>query len=160
MLMATGADPIDVAAAALKVARADEKQRPIAKMGEVVEFNQSKLGNERGRGGRPERLGRPGSGDLPRRSPRSSHSYEGSRTSHESGMVRLSMNMGKTHGIRPSDVVGALAYHADIPGATIGKIHIQDNQTYVDVPEQFVGQVLDKKTKYTFRKKTFTVELA
>jgi ATP-dependent RNA helicase DeaD len=57
-------------------------------------------------------------------------------------------------------VVGALAYHADIPGATIGKIHIQDNQTYVDVPEQFVGQVLDKKTKYTFRKKTFTVELA
>ena len=38
------------------------------------------------------------------------------RQSHEVGMVRLKMDIGKVQGIRPADVVGAIAFHADIPG--------------------------------------------
>ena len=81
-------------------------------------------------------------------------------TSNEPGMVRMTINMGKMHGIRPSDVVGAIAYHADIPGNTLGKIFIEEQHTLVDVPEQFVGQVLAKAGKYSIRKQAFTVEKA
>ena len=45
-------------------------------------------------------------------------------------------------------MVGTIAYHADIPGSLIGKIRIQDNHTVVDVPEQFVAQVLAKASDF------------
>jgi ATP-dependent RNA helicase DeaD len=75
-------------------------------------------------------------------------------------MVRLSLNMGRTHGIRPNDVVGTIAFHADIPGHTIGKIHIQDKFTLVDVPEKFVPQVLAKNGNYRIRQHPFSVKPA
>ena len=57
-------------------------------------------------------------------------------------MVRLSLSLGKKQGVRPSDVVGAIASHANIPGYLIGKIHIQEQRTLVDVPEELVNRVL------------------
>jgi ATP-dependent RNA helicase DeaD len=68
--------------------------------------------------------------------------------------------MGRSQGIRPADVVGAIAFHADIPGSTIGKIFIEDQHTLVDVPEGLVSQVLAKTGKYQIRKQAFTVERA
>ena len=59
-------------------------------------------------------------------------------------MVRLRLGMGKKQGVRPSDVVGAIASHANIPGYVIGKIHIQEQRTLVDVPEELVNQILGK----------------
>jgi ATP-dependent RNA helicase DeaD len=142
-------DLVDIAAAALKLARAEEKQRPIYEVRTVAE-------------------------DAPRRYERSNRSLDRTRAerhprgrsiphdsvSHEPGMVRLSMSMGRSHGIRPADVVGAIAFHADIPGSTIGKILIEDQQTLVDVPESLVSQVLAKTGKYIIRKQAFTVERA
>jgi hypothetical protein len=55
-------------------------------------------------------------------------------------------------------VVGTIAFHADIPGRAIGAIQIQDQHTLVDVPEQFVAQVLAKNGKYQVRKRPLTVE--
>jgi ATP-dependent RNA helicase DeaD len=75
-------------------------------------------------------------------------------------MVRLSMNLGRQHGIRPSDVVGAIAYHADIPGSTIGKIFIEDRHSFIDVPENLVAQVLARSDRYSIRRQSFTVERA
>ena len=63
-------------------------------------------------------------------------------TSHEEGMIRLKVNKGKVQGIRPSDIVGTIAFHANIPGYTIGKIRIEDKVTFVDIPEDIVEQVL------------------
>ena len=75
-------------------------------------------------------------------------------------MVRLSLGAGKTDGLRVNDVVGTIAFHADIPGSAIGAIHIQDEHTLVDVPEQFAKQVLAKTGSYRVRKKKLKVELA
>jgi ATP-dependent RNA helicase DeaD len=75
-------------------------------------------------------------------------------------MVRLSLNVGKAQGIRPNDIVGSLAYHADIPGRAIGAIRIQEQQTLVDVPEALVEQVLDKAGTYRLRKTAVTVTTA
>ena len=68
-------------------------------------------------------------------------------------MVRLHLNAGRTHGILPGDVVGALAGHTDIPGSVIGAIRIQDNHTLVDIPEQFVEQVLAQNGQYQIRRR-------
>ena len=70
------------------------------------------------------------------------HTNSFSSEYHEAGMVRLSINKGRKHGIRPNDIVGAIARHADIPGSAIGKIHIEDKHSLVDVPEELVTQVL------------------
>ena len=76
-------------------------------------------------------------------------------------MVRLSLSTGKKDGVRPSDVVGAIASHAEIPGNTIGKIFIQERFTLVDVEEQYVSRVLGKTGSYRVRQlENVTVERA
>ncbi|HQV94989.1 MAG TPA: DbpA RNA binding domain-containing protein, partial [Anaerolineales bacterium] len=77
--------------------------------------------------------------------------------SHEEGMVRLKVNKGKSSGIRPSDIVGTIAFHANIPGYTIGKIRIEDKFTLVDVPEDLVEQVLTHNGNYRLGKEKLTL---
>lgn len=154
-LSAAGFDPLDVAAAALKLARAEEKQRPIPPVSEV-QFEQPTSSREwNGRHGRGERGVR---GE--RRLYGETRGKGSARESHEANMVRLILGRGKAHGLRPNDVVGMIAYHAGIPGHTIGKISIQEQQTLVDVPQQFVAQVLAKANSYRLHKQTITVERA
>jgi ATP-dependent RNA helicase DeaD len=136
-----GYDMITIAAAALKVARAEEKQRPIAAISDLEEV----LPPQRKRDSKPG----------PRRPDRKRR-----EASHEKGMVRLSLSAGKIHGARPNDVVSTIARHAEIPGHTIGAIRIQEHYTLVDVPEQFVTQVLAKAGKYQIRQRPVTVECA
>lgn len=150
-LVEAGNDPLEIAAAALKLARADEKQRPIPQVSEVREVRETRNRREprrsvdhadAGRGHRQGTGRKPGQG------------------SHENGMVRLLLDAGKAQGIRPNDVVGSIAYHADIPGHSIGAIHIQDQHTLVDVPEEFVAQVLAKANAYRIRQHRIKVERA
>jgi ATP-dependent RNA helicase DeaD len=141
-LVGAGNDPLDVAAAALKIARADEKQRPIAPMSAIVESKPKRL--ERGKGtGRNRERSRPWSPN-----------------SHEEGMVRLRLSLGKKQGVRPSDVVGAIASHANIPGYVIGKIHIQEQRTLVDVPEELVSLVLGNARTVRIHKQTGDLQRA
>ena len=74
-------------------------------------------------------------------------------------MVRLTLNVGKNHGIGPSDLVGTIAYHADIPGNAIGKIHIENQKSFVDVPEGLVPLVMKQVGKYKIRKQLVNVSL-
>jgi ATP-dependent RNA helicase DeaD len=57
-------------------------------------------------------------------------------------MVRLCMDIGRTSGIRPGDVVYSIASRANIPGRSIGAIEIRQNETYLDVRDAHVGAVL------------------
>jgi ATP-dependent RNA helicase DeaD len=148
-LAEAGHDPLEIAAAALKT-RADENsaRHPVSEV-KKEERKPRKFERED-----PEsRLRRRGVRREERPDRRST-------VSHEQGMVRVSLSLGRMHGIRPADVVGTLAYHADIPGHTIGKIFIEDRHTFVDVPESLAGKVLSKKVDYKFRKQPVTVEKA
>jgi ATP-dependent RNA helicase DeaD len=148
-LVEEGHDMKDIAATALKLARAEEKQRPIPPIGEPVK-NQPRQGKHRnGRMGNRNSHVRNGNGRT-----------RASKKSHEKGMVRLMLSAGKEHGTRPNDVVGTIAFHADIPGRTIGAIRIQDQHTLVDVPEKFVTQVLDKSGSYQIHRQAVTIERA
>ena len=148
-LAAEGHDVLDIAAAALKLSRANEKQRPVATVAEVVETPYQP---------RERAFGRDRSQVRGRRD--SSSRDSSGRTSHEAGMIRLKMNTGKYHGVRPNDVVGMIAFHADIPGNTIGKIRIEDKHTLVDIPEQFVEKALAGNGKYRIGKHKFALERA
>jgi ATP-dependent RNA helicase DeaD len=75
-------------------------------------------------------------------------------------MVRLKLNKGKMHGVRPNEVVGTIAFHANIPGYTIGKIRIEDKVTFVDVPEDIVDQVLKQNGNYRIGKEKFALTKA
>jgi ATP-dependent RNA helicase DeaD len=80
---------------------------------------------------------------------------------HEEGMVRLWMNLGNQNGIRPSDVVGAIASEVGIPGKAIGSIEILADHTFVDISEQHVHRVLKESTgKYQLRGKAVLLRLA
>ncbi len=163
-LVAQGYDPSDVAAAALKLARGDEKQRTIAPVAEVEEYreapNKRYQREPRRSGYRQEKRGGPSSArSFSRESSKSTPQHRGGNDSHESGMVRLTLNVGKSHGIGPSDLVGTIAYHADIPGNAIGKIHIENQKSFVDVPEVLLPQVMKQVGKYKIRKQRVNVTL-
>jgi ATP-dependent RNA helicase DeaD len=157
-LVEAGHEPLNIAAAALKIARADEKQRPIAEISDVKSDRREK--DTRGRDGRRESSGRR---DMPAKGGHSNRRAEGpagrgSDASHEEGMVRLKLNKGKVNGIRPNDIVGQIAFHANIPGYTIGKIRIEEKQSFVDIPEDLVEQVLKHNGNYRAGKEKFTLQ--
>jgi ATP-dependent RNA helicase DeaD len=154
-LVEAGNDPLNVAAAALKIARADEKQRPIA---EIVEVKaEVKKREERGKRDSLERRESPRRGDGTGRREVSQGPRRRGDGSHEEGMVRLKLNKGKAHGVRPNDIVGTIAFHANIPGYTIGKIRIEDKVTFVDVPEDLVEQVLKQNGNYRIGKEKLSL---
>jgi ATP-dependent RNA helicase DeaD len=74
--------------------------------------------------------------------------------------IRLSMSVGRRDGIRPADVVGSIANEADIPGRDIGPIDIQEEQTFVGVPERYVEQVLEKVGRKKFRGRAVNMRVA
>ena len=139
-LVAEGHDPIKVAAVALKMARAEEKQRPIEKISKAV----AKPRREKSR--RRKKSDNRNNKKQYKRSGKGSN-----KQSHEEGMVRLSMNLGRMDGVSPSEVVGTIASNANIPGYAIGKILIQNEQTLVDIPEEHVSRVLGQNGAYSIR---------
>ncbi|MBT3239353.1 MAG: DEAD/DEAH box helicase [Chloroflexi bacterium] len=169
-LAAEGIDPLKIAAVCLKIMRSEENKRPIAEIGAVVEKASRKGRKDRytkREGGRNDRSRGRKDG---RRSENGNRSENGSRrdngpavqgkTSHESGMVRLSLGKGKADGIRPNDIVGTIAYHANIPGYSIGKILIKQEHTFVDVPEQYISQVMAQKENFEIHKEKVSVKVA
>jgi ATP-dependent RNA helicase DeaD len=149
-LIAAGHDPLNIAAAAIKIARADEKQRPIAEIAEVKARVEHGRNDEK----RTKEFRRDGKRDGASTRDRSRQRGD---ASHEEGMVRLKLNKGKMHGVRPNEIVGTIAFHANIPGYTIGKIRIEDKVTFVDVPEDVVDQVLKQNGNYRIGKEKFAL---
>lgn len=80
-------------------------------------------------------------------------------TATERGMTRLYLDLGRVDGIRPMDVVGAIANEAKIPGKTIGQIEISDRYTLVDVPSQFAERVIRALERGRLRGKPVHVEV-
>lgn len=78
----------------------------------------------------------------------------------EAGMTRLYLSLGRRDGVRPMDVVGAIANEAQIPGKTIGQIEITDTHTLVEVPEPVAERVIRALGRTRLRGKAFTVDLA
>ncbi|MBI5671646.1 MAG: DbpA RNA binding domain-containing protein, partial [Chloroflexi bacterium] len=78
----------------------------------------------------------------------------------ERGMTRLYINVGKEEGVRPGDIVGAIANEADIPGRSIGAIELFDHFSLVDVPSNQAQHVLEALKRTSIRNRKITPSLA
>jgi ATP-dependent RNA helicase DeaD len=150
----TSFDLVEIAAAAIQLARASESNLPILEISELppepVGRHERPAQNRKDAGLR----GRPAVGKSRRES-------AGGHRQNDGAMVRLKMNLGGQHGLRPSDVVGAIAGEVGIPGRAIGAIDIHDQFTLVDVAEKHAGKVLRESCgAYSLRGKAVTLTLA
>lgn len=75
-------------------------------------------------------------------------------------MVRLFINAGKKSKIRAKDIVGAIANEAGILGKTLGEIAIFDEYTFVDVPNEFVRDILHGMKHAKIKGKRVHIEIA
>ncbi|WP_130493774.1 DEAD/DEAH box helicase [Motilibacter rhizosphaerae] len=57
--------------------------------------------------------------------------------------TRLWISLGRMAGVRPQDLVGAIAGEAGLPGRQIGAIEIADKFSLVEVPESAADRVVD-----------------
>jgi ATP-dependent RNA helicase DeaD len=75
-------------------------------------------------------------------------------------MVRLFVDAGREAGIRPGDIVGAIAGETDIPGRVIGAIDVHARFTFVDIPAEYVDRVIERMRNVQIRGTSITVKLA
>lgn len=160
-MMDMGVDLADLAAAAIQLARAGESALPAG------EINEPAFRSEQARPSRTIHVSRKQISAGPaadgEKYPRSRKLMDGEKPAgnakqswreasserprrdkrpQEVGMVRLRLNLGDAHGLRPGDVVGAIASEVGIPGRAIGAIDIHREHSFVDVSEKHVRQVL------------------
>lgn len=131
-LQKAGHDAKSIAAAALKLAAASEKERPISVMGEEEATLE-----------KPSKASRQKAAKI-------------SRGVAESDGVQLMATIGKSHGVSPKELVGILTNVAKLPGAAIGNIRITKTRCFVDVAPNMVSKVLKKNGHYKIGKKAFT----
>jgi ATP-dependent RNA helicase DeaD len=102
---------------------------------------------------RPER---PARAERPERPPHSSGTgLKADRTSgamsHEPGMARLILGVGRDHNVQPGDVLGVIVGITKLPKETVGVIRLQPKQAFVDVAEEHADQIVAKLNGIQFK---------
>jgi ATP-dependent RNA helicase DeaD len=64
-----------------------------------------------------------------------------------SSMETFRIEVGSTHGIKPSNVVGAIANESGIDGVHIGRIDIRQDHSFVDLPEGMPKSIFKRLQK-------------
>ena len=128
----TEAEPLRIAAALAKMFQGSTslwvEDVKIRAPREGGRNERSDFGSDRPRreGGRSE--GRGGEGRSRSREP-------------EAGMKRYRMPIGRSHGVKPANIVGAIANEANISSRNIGRIDIQQDFSTVDLPDTMTKAV-------------------
>jgi ATP-dependent RNA helicase DeaD len=106
---------------------------------------QESQGRERARpsererpGDSEERAPRP---ERPRRADRDESPAEPPRRSVPAQMETFRIEVGSVHGIKPGNIVGAIANESGIEGVHIGRVDIREDHSYVDLPEGMPKQI-------------------
>ncbi|WP_437677731.1 DEAD/DEAH box helicase [Sorangium sp. So ce131] len=130
-------DVMDIAAAAVKLAHdATEGDRQEAEA-EIPSFRPPPPASERPAAGR----GAPGPRGRPAAPPgRPRRERPGGA---DGGVARLYVSAGRDAGIRPADLVGAIANEASLSSRDIGAIQIADSFSVVEVPEGVADDVIE-----------------
>jgi ATP-dependent RNA helicase DeaD len=75
-------------------------------------------------------------------------------------MVRLFINAGKKNKIRTKDIVGAIANETGVPGKVLGAIDLYDDYAFVDIPKEYVKDVLVGMKNAKIKNKRIHMEIA
>lgn len=132
-------DPLEVAAAAVKMAADAARGEEPDELEEIPQWET----RERGRREEQETRGPRGRRDRAERPKR------GRRSLGEP--AQLFFSVGRRRGIRPADIVGAITGEAQIPGEAIGAIEIADQFALVEVEEEFAEEVIRSMQRATLK---------
>ena len=69
------------------------------------------------------------------------------RQSGPAQMETFRIEVGSVHGIKPGNIVGAIANEADIEGVHIGRVDIREDHSYVDLPEGMPKEIFKQLQK-------------
>ena len=72
-------------------------------------------------------------------------------------MTRLYVGAGRKAGVRPGDLVGAIANEVGIDAKVIGAIEIADRFSLVEVPEEISQDIIDALRNTTIKGKRVVV---
>lgn len=72
-------------------------------------------------------------------------------------MTRLFVGLGRRGGVRPQDLVGAIANESSLRGRQIGAIEIADSFSLVEVPESAAQEVITALRGSTVKGRKVTV---
>jgi len=172
-------DVMDVAAAAVKLVHgAAAQERDDVEIPEVQVRERPASGVARRGGGRFERRERGPADDRPReqyadrgeRRPRREHEERGvggertrrpTRDARRSApaweTTRLYIGAGRKAGIRPGDLVGAIANEVGVDASAVGAIEIADRFSLVEVPEEIVDDIIGALRATTIKGKRVVV---
>ncbi|MFV2061224.1 MAG: DEAD/DEAH box helicase [Gammaproteobacteria bacterium] len=85
--------------------------------------------------------------DRPARKDRDSNRDSGRDSGPAKGMQSYRIDVGHDHGVKPGNIVGAIANEADIDSQYIGRIQISDDHSTIDLPEGMPKEVLSDLKK-------------
>jgi ATP-dependent RNA helicase DeaD len=125
-------DVMNVALAAVKLAH--ESSGVVTEEEEIPEVA-GETGRKKPEGRGPERRGRASDGPV----------------------TRLYFGVGRSTGVRPQDLVGAIANESRLTGRDIGAIEIADRFSLVEVPESAADEVVEALRRSTIKGKKATV---
>ena len=152
--------PTDLAAAAFKLLLGGSAEEAVDALAahEPPAYSGSG-GDRRDRDGRGPRQGRSAQSEFDR-GDRRERGAKGASFAPERGMTRLFLSVGRHDGVRPADIVGAIANEANLSGRAIGAIDLFDGFTLVDVPTSEAQNVLRALGMAKIRGKRFKVNIA
>ena len=148
---------MDLAAAFLRMAMGDEAEDTIDDFRtarDLEDLDRPAKGRRGRRGSGTEDAGWDETGRGGRRS------AGGRRRENREDMVRLFINVGKNQGVKPGDVLGAIAGESGMPGKLVGSIDMFDKYTFVEVPEDCADEVLEAMKHARIKGKSVRMEIA
>ena len=74
--------------------------------------------------------------------------------------VEVFLSIGRVAGVRPGDIVGAIANEVGIPGGQIGKVSLFDHKTFVGLSKVNADQLLSAHDTLEIRGKHVNLKLA
>ena len=95
---------------------------------------------------------------VPERSERR-QSSRGRNTEIDKSGVRFFLNLGKKDGVRPRDILGAVAGECDIPGNDIGEIEILEKFSFFTAAKEHKNTILKVMNNTAIKGKDVVVEL-
>ena len=75
-------------------------------------------------------------------------------------MVPLFCTIGENAGLRPGDLVGAIANEAGVPGRAVGAIDIRAKVSFLEVAAEHAPAVLEAMNQVTIRGRRTAIVLA
>jgi ATP-dependent RNA helicase DeaD len=113
--------------------------------------NESRGGRNESRGGRNERGAERGGERAPRK-------VKVNRTDVDWQTYRL--EVGKEHGARPGDIVGAIANEISLDSSYIGAINLHDKHTYVQLPKGMPDKSFEQLKRVKIRRQSLEITVS